>query len=187
MLNKGVIVGSMAAAAAAAAIAIAVGGLKLKMNADPHCTTHWVSTGGGGHVLVLEKRVPTEVQVSGGATITGIEGTPLSDLNAIGWDDLTPNPTIGDGSPRWNLWYGPPNGEVSGYMFLDQRSDTNNDGEISNAEIMANPWWNIAAPAPGDVVKELEIIVDVQERVVLDNIMVRIDGNTTVFGGPGRP
>src|SRR5687768_289360 len=183
MFRKCIFVGSLAAAAA---LALALSGLKLKLAADPHCTTHWMSTGGGEHVLLLEKKVPTSVQVSGGATITGIAGTPFADLEAIGWDDLTPNPTIGDGSPRWNLWYGPPGGEPRGYMFLDDRADTDNNGEISNAEMMANPYWNIAQPQPGDVVTELEIIVDVQERVILDNIMIRIAGDTTVFGGPGN-
>ena len=149
-----------------------------------------VRSGPGGaanHVLVLWKKVPTTEYEAAAADIQGLSGTAVADIDSLSWTDLTPEPTLGDGSPRWVLYYGQPGGDITGYTFLEPSvSDTNSDGVIDQAEIQANPYFVGSAPAAGDEVKYLQIIVDVQEKVVLDDIKVQVAGQTTTFSGPGN-
>jgi hypothetical protein len=177
-----------------ATVALALSGQPLKLRpgtigngAVAKWETNRAPGAAANHVLVLWKQVPTTEYEAAGADIQGLRGTPVVDIDALSWTDLTPTPTLGDGSPRWVLYYGQPGGEISGYTFLEPSvSDTNTDGKIDQAEIQANPYFVGSAPTVGDEVKYLQIIVDVQERVVLDDIMVRVMGQTTTFSGPGN-
>lgn len=189
-MKRLMMIGGLIATAALAYTFAFDAGLKLKPGTiGKGAIAEWQTTRGGGaanHVLVLEKKVPTSEYEAAGADIQKIAGTPVANVNALAWTNLTPA-TAGGGSPRWVLYYGPAGGDISGYTFLEPTvSDTNNDGTIDQSEIQANPYFVGAAIAPGDEVKYLQIIVDEQERVILDDIKVRIDGRTTTFSGPGN-
>jgi hypothetical protein len=137
------------------------------------------------HVLVLEKFVPTSEFEAAGADVFKIAGTDVEDIDALDFTNLTPA-TAGGGSPRWTLYYGQPGEGIRGWVHLDPTiADTNADGVIDQAEIQADPNWVYSDIQPGDVVYYLQILVDEQERVVLDDIMVRVNGVTSTFSGPG--
>ena len=127
-----------------AALALAfTGNLTLKPGTIGRgATARWSAVTGAGrvnHILILEKNVPTTEFEAAGADVHNIRGTLVSDIDALSWTNLTPA-TAGGGSPRWNLYYGPAGGGISGYTFLEPTvSDTNSDGFIDQAEIQANP------------------------------------------------
>jgi hypothetical protein len=137
------------------------------------------------HVLLLAKNVPTSANEAAGADIQRIAGTPVASLTGLRWTLISGTP--GGGAPRWNVYYGPANGGITGYEFLEPTSyDGNGVGRVTNAQIQ-NPLYFVgAAPQPGDVIKYLQIIVDVQKSITLDDIGVTIGTDETVFGGPGN-
>jgi hypothetical protein len=145
---------------------------------------NWIAAE-GQHALRLAKNVPTSEVEAAGANIVGVEGKPVETLTALAWK-LVSGPT-GGGSPRWNLYYGQPGSGIEGYMFLEPSAyDGNGVGTITAAEIAANPNWVLRNIQPGDEIKYIQILVDEQEVVVLDDITLVLDGETTVFSGPGK-
>lgn len=144
----------------------------------------WIPSG-GQHVLRLAKNVPTSEVEAAGANILGVAGKPVEALTALSWKLVSG--AAGGGSPRWNVYYGQPGAGIEGYMFLEPASyDGNGVGTITAAEIDANPNWVIRDLMPGDEIKYIQILVDEQETVELDDITLVLDGETTVFTGPGK-
>lgn len=174
-----------------AALALASVSLKLRPGVvDERSYAEWeavkVAGSPANHVLTLEKFAETSEWTAAYAVINGAEGKAVDQLDRLCYDNLTPA-TEGGGSPRWTLFYGPAGMPYEGYMFLDlTNNDTNLDGCIDQAEIVANVNTVMRAPMAGDEVKLLYLIVDEQERVVLDNIAVTFGGYETMFRGPGK-
>lgn len=151
-------------------------------------TAKWVVLEGKGpanHVLLLSKNVPTSQNEAAAADIQNIAGTPYSSLNELTWKLVAGTP--GGGAPRWNVYYGPPNGDITGYAFLEPKAyDANGVGRVTKAEIQAPENFVGAPPQPGDVIKYLQIIVDVQKSVELDDISVLVNTTRYTFSGPGN-
>src|SRR4051794_25877857 len=79
-------------------------------------TAKWLVTeqkGGQHHVLLLSKNVATSENTAAGADVQRIAGTPVSSLTGLSWKLVAGTP--GGGAPRWNVYYGPANGDISGY------------------------------------------------------------------------
>lgn len=177
------------AAIACAALAVAKNdNLKLVPGTISNgATAKWVVLEGKGpanHVLLLSKNVPTSANEAAGADISRIAGTPYASLTSLSWKLVAGTP--GGGAPRWNVYYGPANGGITGYAFLEPAIyNTNGVGTVGAAEIQAPVNYVGSAPAPGDVIKYLQIIVDVQKSVQLDDISVKIGSDSTTFSGPG--
>jgi hypothetical protein len=149
----------------------------------PGSDAYWTST--PNHMLVLRKNVPTSEWDAAGADINGVAGKPVATLAGLSWKLISG--AAGGGSPRWNLYYGPVGGSWEGYKFLEPASyDGNGVGSMTGAEILANPNWVNRDILPGDEIKYLQVIVDEQEEIVLDDITVELDGESTVFSGPGK-
>lgn len=172
-----------------AMVAIGFGsGLKLRPGTVGNgADAYWMPDGNrpANHVLVLRKNVPTSDWEAAGADISGVAGYPVAVLSGLSWDLVSGS--AGGGSPRWNLYYGQPGEGIEGYKFLEPATyDSDGVGAISSAEITANPNWVGRDIQAGDVIYYLQVLVDEQEEIVLDDITVELDGETSVFSGPGK-
>jgi hypothetical protein len=131
------------------------------------------------HRLVLHKTVPTSDNEAAGVDVSGIAGTLARDLNELCWTLEEGNDA--GGSPRWNIYTGPSGGGITHVTFL---SSPGEDGCFTDAEIEAA--LTAAGANLGDEIKYLQIIVDEQERIVLDDIRIRVGENSFTFGSPGQ-
>lgn len=168
--------------------AVALGsGLKLRPGTVGNgADAYWMPDGShpANHVLVLRKNVPTTEWEAAGADISGVEGYLVEDLTGLSWNLV--DGAAGGGSPRWNIYYGQPGAGWEGYKFLEPASYTDGVGAVSGQEIIDGPNWVYRDIMPGDVIYYVQVIVDEQEEIVLDDITVELDGETTVFSGPGK-
>lgn len=168
--------------------AVAFGaGLKLRPGTVGNgADAYWapVGTDPANHVLVLRKNVPTGEWEAAGADIAGVKGYLVEDLTGLSWKLISG--AAGGGSPRWNVYYGQPGEGWQGYKFLEPASYTDGVGSISGQEIIDGPNWVYRNMIEGDVLYYVQVIVDEQEEIVLDDITVELEGETTVFSGPGK-
>jgi len=172
-----------------ATIAVAGGpGLKLTPGTVSNgAVAKWIKFGtNSNHALYLAKNVPTEVWEAAGAEIGGVRGHVGADLTTLAWTLL--DGTREGGSPRWNIYLDSNgNGQYDledKVIFLDHNTAGGDDDSFDAAEIQAQ----ITAQGgnAGDNILYLEVLVDVQHAVVIDDIQVGLNGETTTFSGPGK-
>lgn len=135
------------------------------------------------HGLYLSKNVPTSDWEAAGADIGRIGGTPVNTLTELGW--RVEDGTLNGGSPRWNIYLDNDNdGSWDTVIFLDHNTAGGDDDNFDAAELAAA----ITAQGGnlGGTISYLQIIVDVEGFVTLDDIVVGVGEDRTVFSGPGK-
>jgi len=166
------------------------GGTGLKLTPGTVSTgavAKWIKYGSNtNHALYLAKNVPTTDYEAAGADIGGVRGHVGADLTLLSWVLL--DGTREGGSPRWDIYLDSNgNGQydiADKVIFLDHNTAGGDDDSFDAAEIQAQ----IAAQGgnSGDAILYLQVIVDVQHAVVLDDVQVGLNGETTTFSGPGK-
>ena len=188
------------AAASAAALAIApawgagsASDLKLHPNGfGPHSYSSWKaqqgepdSTGGANQALYFQKMTATTTNAAGVAVVTGLEGTPASDLQGLEWQHRNDG-HCGAGAPRWNVTVS--NNGTQRTVFLGCAAAAHSNGDEPNwtRDTYDGPALQ-AQFLPGDVIEGLAIIFDEgndlgqQGFVYLDNITVKTSSVTKVW------
>jgi hypothetical protein len=135
------------------------------------------TTGNPSPSLLLEKNVPTTDCSSAGATINGVEGITLTELNF----DYKTGTYCGAGAPRFNV-------EASdGSHFMGGCSNgTQTDLGNGWTHVVidpTNPAQAFPVMAPDATVNSIDIVFDEQGSTNIDNISV----NDQEIGGPNTP
>ncbi|HEY0868179.1 MAG TPA: hypothetical protein VGE01_12410 [Fimbriimonas sp.] len=150
-------------------------------------TAEWVATGEGKGQTALQlcKNVPTAEFEAAGADIGGVNGLLVTDLTYLSFNAV--DPILSTGSPRWNIYFGPNDGDqwnITGVAFLGKTAEAGQTVAYTEEEIQAA--LVAAGAVDSDVVKFLQIIVDEEGCALLDNVRVGVAGTTTTFTGNGK-
>lgn len=133
------------------------------------------TTGNPAPSLLLAKNVPTTDCSSAGATVNGVSGITLTELNfdVMGY--------CGAGAPRFNVVTSDNVTHFFGCASGTQTPTTN--GYTHVVFDPSNPAQAFPVIAPGTTVKSIQLIQDEQGTTHLDNISI----NNQVIGGPATP
>ena len=130
------------------------------------------TTGNPAPSLLLAKNVPTTDCSSAGATVNGVAGITLTELNfdVMGY--------CGAGAPRFNVVT---SDNVRHFFGCADGTQTS----LGNGwtHVVFTPAQGVPAIIPGTTVKSIELIQDEQGTTHLDNISI----NNQVIGGPNTP
>jgi hypothetical protein len=133
------------------------------------------TTGNPAPSLLLAKNVPTTDCSSAGATVNGVSGITLTELNfdVMGY--------CGAGAPRFNVVT---SDNVTHFFGCASGTQTSlGNGWTHVVFSPTNPAQAFPVIAPGTTVKSIELIQDEQGTTHLDNISI----NNQVIGGPATP
>ena len=130
------------------------------------------STGNPSPSLLLAKNVPTTDCSAAGATVNGVSGITLSELNydVMGY--------CGAGAPRFNVVTSDNVTHFFGCVY-----GTHTDFGNGWTHVVFSPADGIPAVTPGETVQSIELIQDEQGSTNLDNISI----NDQIIGGPATP
>lgn len=122
--------------------------------------------------LLLAKNVPTSDCSAAGATVNGVSGITLSELNfdVMGY--------CGAGAPRFNVTT---TDNVT--HFFGCTYGTHTDAGNGWTHVVFSPADGIPAVTAGETVQSIELIQDEQGSTHLDNISI----NDQILGGPNTP
>jgi len=128
--------------------------------------------------LFLEKKALTTDCSSAGATLTGVEGIHLTELNY----DIKVGSLCTAGSPRFNV------SASDGFHFIGgcangTQTPIGTTGWTHVVFDPTNPAQAFPVIAPGATVNSIELILDEQGSAYIDNISV----NNAVVGSPTAP
>lgn len=154
------------------------------------------SRGNANHALYFQKMTTTATVAAGVATITGLEGEPVSAIVGLSWEHRTDG-WCGAGAPRWDIIVADQSGD-RGVIFLGCAAAAHTPGSAPGwirdsyalGAISASPVFGFAEdfnPADALTISQLLIVFDEGTDVpanpgfvYLDNITV----NSTLFTGP---
>lgn len=154
------------------------------------------SRGNAQHALYFQKMTTTATFAAGIAEITGIEGTPVSELTGLSWEHRVDG-HCGAGAPRWNVGIEGASGTrytvFLGCAAAAHSPTTDPDwirdsypGPALQAQILAQGGADAAA---GTVTSLLIVFDEGTDNgvgfVYLDNITVERGGEAKVFTSPG--
>lgn len=134
------------------------------------------TTGNPAPSLLLAKNVPTTDCSSAGATVNGVSGITLTELNydVMGY--------CGAGAPRFNVVT---SDNVTHFFGCASgtKTPTSNPSYTHVVFDPSNPAQAFPVIAPGTTVKSITLIQDEQGTTHLDNVSI----NSQVIGGPHTP
>jgi len=132
------------------------------------------TTGNPSPSLYLQKSAPTTDCSSAGATVNGVSGITLTELNF----DYKTGEYCGAGAPRFNVVTSDNVTHFFGCASGTQTTTTNGYTHVVFSP--TNPAQAFPVIAPGTTVQTIDIVFDEQGSTHIDNISV----NDQVIGGP---
>jgi hypothetical protein len=156
---------------------------------------------GGHQSLYFQKDVPTATPTAAVAVITGLEGTPASQLTGLAWEHKT-GEHCGAGAPRWNINTVDSHGTSHTYFLgcgaasharpaqepVNWTSDDYPSGAPGDSLAAEIALQNGSSPGADETITGLLIVFDegndnppLPPSVHLDNISVTANGVTKVW------